>query len=273
MRLVCPNCAAQYEVDESAIPEAGRNVQCANCGDNWFQEPAQRVHKTTEVEPPDEDIDFTAYEDDDETDAPAEVPPRRSDPSVLDILRSEAERESAARNADRSSDADRRDEDGDDVDLAGRARAARVKVQGNRGRERRINLSEAPEDGAAHDTAAPRRLPREAADELPDIEELNSSLRSADDRGRRRERRKQTKKDPAPRRRSIGRRLGFYTAVLIALLMIAAYALEGQFAAVAPGAAPYLAKYVIVVDGARRILDSGFESVVTLVRGLMEQYL
>jgi hypothetical protein len=55
--------------------------------------------------------------------------------------------------------------------------------------------------------------------------------------------------------------------------MIAAYALEGQFAAVAPGAAPYLAKYVIVVDGVRRILDSGFETVVALVRGLMEQYL
>jgi predicted Zn finger-like uncharacterized protein len=86
MRLVCPNCAAQYEVDEGAIPEAGRNVQCANCGDTWFQEPAQRVHKTAEVEAPDEDIDFTAYEDDDETDAPAEVPPRRSDPSVLATL-------------------------------------------------------------------------------------------------------------------------------------------------------------------------------------------
>ena len=37
MRLVCPNCAAQYEVDESVIPEMGRDVQCSNCGQMWFQ--------------------------------------------------------------------------------------------------------------------------------------------------------------------------------------------------------------------------------------------
>ena len=40
MRLVCPNCAAQYEVADNAIPTAGRNVQCANCENTWFQEPA-----------------------------------------------------------------------------------------------------------------------------------------------------------------------------------------------------------------------------------------
>lgn len=37
MRLVCPNCAAQYEVDESVIPEMGRDVQCSSCGQMWFQ--------------------------------------------------------------------------------------------------------------------------------------------------------------------------------------------------------------------------------------------
>lgn len=37
MRLVCPNCAAQYEVDETVIPETGRDVQCSNCGQMWFQ--------------------------------------------------------------------------------------------------------------------------------------------------------------------------------------------------------------------------------------------
>lgn len=38
MRLICPNCAAQYEVDEAVIPEAGRDVQCSNCGHTWWQE-------------------------------------------------------------------------------------------------------------------------------------------------------------------------------------------------------------------------------------------
>jgi predicted Zn finger-like uncharacterized protein len=37
MRLVCPSCEAKYEVPEDAIPEAGRDVQCANCGHAWFQ--------------------------------------------------------------------------------------------------------------------------------------------------------------------------------------------------------------------------------------------
>lgn len=39
MRLVCPNCDAQYEVDDSAIADAGRDVQCSNCGHAWFQLP------------------------------------------------------------------------------------------------------------------------------------------------------------------------------------------------------------------------------------------
>jgi len=40
MRLVCPNCGAQYEVDDRVIPENGRDVQCSNCGHTWFQRPA-----------------------------------------------------------------------------------------------------------------------------------------------------------------------------------------------------------------------------------------
>src|SRR3990167_3607508 len=37
MRLVCPNCDAEYEVDASVIPQSGRDVQCSNCGTAWFQ--------------------------------------------------------------------------------------------------------------------------------------------------------------------------------------------------------------------------------------------
>ncbi|SLN29270.1 hypothetical protein ROA7450_01252 [Roseovarius albus] len=37
MRLTCPNCGAQYEVPAEVIPEAGRDVQCSNCNDTWFQ--------------------------------------------------------------------------------------------------------------------------------------------------------------------------------------------------------------------------------------------
>ncbi|TCL08521.1 putative Zn finger-like uncharacterized protein [Shimia isoporae] len=37
MRLICPNCGAQYEVPDDVIPAEGRDVQCSNCGDTWFQ--------------------------------------------------------------------------------------------------------------------------------------------------------------------------------------------------------------------------------------------
>lgn len=40
MRLICPNCGAQYEVDARVIPDTGRDVQCSNCGHTWFQQPA-----------------------------------------------------------------------------------------------------------------------------------------------------------------------------------------------------------------------------------------
>jgi len=38
MLLVCPKCVTQYEVDDQAIPENGREVQCANCEHIWFQD-------------------------------------------------------------------------------------------------------------------------------------------------------------------------------------------------------------------------------------------
>jgi predicted Zn finger-like uncharacterized protein len=46
MRLVCPNCEAQYEVDDDLIPDEGREVQCASCGTTWFQEKPAPVATT-----------------------------------------------------------------------------------------------------------------------------------------------------------------------------------------------------------------------------------
>lgn len=50
MRLICPNCTAQYEVAEGAIPENGRDVQCANCSHIWFQEPILFLDPVSKVE-------------------------------------------------------------------------------------------------------------------------------------------------------------------------------------------------------------------------------
>lgn len=58
MRLICPSCEAQYEVDAALIPAAGRDVQCSNCSKTWFQEapsamrldPEARVSEEPETE-------------------------------------------------------------------------------------------------------------------------------------------------------------------------------------------------------------------------------
>lgn len=37
MRLICPNCDAQYEIDGALVPVKGRDVECSACGQVWFQ--------------------------------------------------------------------------------------------------------------------------------------------------------------------------------------------------------------------------------------------
>lgn len=64
MRLICPNCVAQYEVDEGVIPSEGRDVQCANCGHNWFQDALQMLSADAEV---------TTSTGDPDSDVPAEL--------------------------------------------------------------------------------------------------------------------------------------------------------------------------------------------------------
>jgi predicted Zn finger-like uncharacterized protein len=96
MRLQCPNCDAEYEVDAAAIPQVGRDVQCSNCGHGWFQ-----MHPDFA---PDPEMESALY------DPPPPLPqarpgegayPRREiDPAAMQILREEAAREEALRARD-----------------------------------------------------------------------------------------------------------------------------------------------------------------------------
>ena len=62
MRLICPNCDAEYEVDDAAIPSSGRDVQCSGCGHAWFQ-----THPQREAEVEEEEALFGASDADDLT--------------------------------------------------------------------------------------------------------------------------------------------------------------------------------------------------------------
>ena len=67
MRLTCPNCDAQYEVPDDVIPQDGRDVQCSNCGNTWFQvHPDQAASIVDDPELPEPDSEWTPEVSDDE---------------------------------------------------------------------------------------------------------------------------------------------------------------------------------------------------------------
>jgi len=307
MRLVCPNCAAQYEVDDGNIPEGGRNVQCANCEKTWFQEPAgadksagakklspgrQALRKAkadtapTEEPSPEQILEAEAAQEagqsdggSDDTATTSEAP--AIDQSVLDILRKEAELDAEVRNSERH--APTRDAPGEfaqqehpvepDADnLANRARAARSRMNVKRERERRLHISADQAESYGDDFVNPTAENNEdpgGRRQLPDIDELNSSLRSANDKSRPAEHKGQ----PVTPRRKVAGRVGFYLAVWIALLLTATYTLDEQIVSSVPQAEPFLDSYTTQVDKGRLWLDGVANDVVAAAKNLLAQYL
>lgn len=51
MRLVCPSCAAGFEVNPSALEPNGRKVRCAACKTTWFAQAPSLVLAEAEPEP------------------------------------------------------------------------------------------------------------------------------------------------------------------------------------------------------------------------------
>ncbi|KEP71448.1 hypothetical protein DL1_06530 [Thioclava dalianensis] len=76
MRLVCPNCGAQYEVDDAVIPENGRDVQCSNCAHSWFQPSRAMIDTAAQTTTPAVSQDAWEAEP-----APPTETPSRSEPA------------------------------------------------------------------------------------------------------------------------------------------------------------------------------------------------
>src|SRR5688572_20943311 len=67
MMIECPACATRYTVSETAIPDGGRTVRCAKCGESWFQPRPEPETEAPDAQP--------APDDTAETDAaPAQMP-------------------------------------------------------------------------------------------------------------------------------------------------------------------------------------------------------
>lgn len=277
MRLTCPSCGAQYEVDDSVIPETGRDVQCSNCGHAWFQMPASSTSPAQApatapagTEPPapeqptpppgrqtqtestssatsgghDQDTDDTGDGPADTAAMPA-PPPRKIDESVLSVLREEAERERRAREAERGGVETQSD--------LGLETAPGPSAGGARPME--------PEAGqpSGHVKAA---LGKAA---LPDIEEIKSTLRASSERGD--EPAAMDAPEAVAQRDRRGFRTGFSLALLVAICLVAIYLFAPQLAERFPALKPGLATYAQGVDGARMWLDARMQDLTTALQG------
>jgi predicted Zn finger-like uncharacterized protein len=78
MRLICPNCGAQYDVPVDVIPATGRDVQCSNCAHTWFQRhPDQDAELAEELGQP---LPDPEWDPEDEVPTAPPVPERAPEP-------------------------------------------------------------------------------------------------------------------------------------------------------------------------------------------------
>lgn len=276
MRLTCPNCGARYEVDDALIPPEGRDVQCSNCTTTWFQRarraeaagapPAAASGTASGAVPssatpprptaPSVEVPAAAAEAapsapaapaPEAAETPATVAPRRSgeaparrelDPGVRDILRQEAEREARLRRGTPEPVETQQEMPLEEGKRDNAALRRRADLEGAR---------DAFEAGDA--SGAPRR------DLLPDIDEINSTLRAATDRGGRTSDAAETDLARAAARRRTGVRVGFILVLGLAVAGTWTYANPGPLGDMVPAAEPLLARYVEIVDAGRFWLD------------------
>lgn len=274
MRLICPNCGAQYEVPDEVIPESGRDVQCSNCGDTWFQHHPD--HQPEEPQDADTDSSWTEdlapepepepepanyadtsepdhpyegeYEDDYEDEAPP-VPERRElDPSVADVLREEAAREEQARAASQRGGLETQQELGLEEQDGG------AHTREEQARARMARLRGMPED-TAPDTADDSIDPSSRRNLLPDIDEINSSLSSEStaDAAAPPAKASATADTAAPARGG-GFRSGFRLVIVLAVLGLLLYVFAPRLSEVVPALSGPLEAYVGAVNAGRTAL-------------------
>ncbi len=282
MRLICPNCGAQYEVGDDVIPTAGRDVQCSNCGHSWFQRPASQDRDLAEemgLELPEDDDGAAEHLPEDELPEAdtAEVasdhlpedefeedyndPDERDlkrqelDPDVVGILREEAEREQAER-AEETGGLETQTELGLESGDDNAARAERA------ARLRGLSEDEADEDEAAISAVVATSARR---DLLPDIEEINSTLTATS------ERQEDDDDDRDEKRARSGFRRGFIIAVLFFALLALVYSYAPRIVESFPGAEPALSSYVDAVNQLRLWVDMLMQKAVDKLTVLLGQ--
>lgn len=254
MRLICPNCDAQYEVDASLIPAEGRDVQCSACSHVWFMSPDMPADERELADlgvlaaPPVVPDPEPEPEEDPEPEDPQVLRRHSLDESMLAVLREEAERETRARAEEAARAAARSLEMQPELGLT-EAPAPRLRIR-PRAQEPEDTApppaAPAPDSGPMSTRTARREL-------LPDIEAINSTL---DASGAARRGGARMDLPEPPERRRAGFRLGFVLMIALAVLAWVVYSQSARIAQSVPAAQPALTAYVALMDQARLGLDA-----------------
>lgn len=219
-------------VEEEQIPEAAEDLTTSE------ELPAEEEDEPEEPAP--------APDMDDEAERAARRQ-RGLDPALSDILREEAEREASLR--------------------AASAPAQGLESQPNLGlddlpeNEQALRARQAKDRMARIKGQDPRQLAAEASGQrrgvLPDIEEINSTLRAGDAAAVQ----AAAEDTPVPRKSGFAR--GFALTILLALILMMIYTNAAKIAEAVPQADPYLSSYVTWVDQARLWLDAQVKALQT----------
>lgn len=246
MRLICPNCDAQYDIADDVIPLGGRDVQCSSCAHTWFQtdKPAVPGRKSTGQGSPATPA----------TPSP-EAPPRRAlEPSIADILREEAAHEEEARRAENEkTPATPEAADKDDADETRRRIA-------------QMTQDEAPSPAAVAAAATGAVATDANLRTVPGIDEINATLRAraeaADTSGL-----TEAEKQEVVKRR--GFRRGFFFVLLLIAILIAPYFFVEEITEALPQTQDFMNSYVETVDRLRVGLDVQIERAREFIDGLI----
>ena len=251
MRLICPNCDAQYEVPDNVIPEDGRDVQCSDCGNTWFQGPAdasvESEYYSFERQPvPPEVSEILQEEAELERQAragefqdlvPEEGEPDQSydfepEPETIDDFVEKVESDRVE--ADNPFAVDPDPNKPEETDAERRARETRARMARMRGIEESNPFTAAsdsrkgvlPDGDAINSSLSPD--PSAASKPSIDLEDLNRK-----------------------RRRGSGFRTGFTVMVFLGLMIIAFYMSHENIGRVVPFADPALELFADYVDSWR----------------------
>ncbi|MEM9395222.1 MAG: zinc-ribbon domain-containing protein [Pseudomonadota bacterium] len=257
MRLTCPNCEAQYEVANTAIPPQGREVQCSSCGHTWFERPKgakpQRAVRLQEGETGQSHQDEGVSKDEVAASGAPKLPRRDLDPSVAEILRAEATRETRERRQESETALESQEEFMLATDGA--------------------PVGPDPDDETLQSAMRPapqRSLQVPRRDLLPDIEEINSSLRAKSvlRSGASAALTEEEREERA--RRGRGFRIGFSAILLVALFALLLYSNADRVSATVPGLTAPVEGYVTQIDAIRVWLDEKMANGASAISGVLQ---